>query len=272
MADYVRPDMLVEGAWLVEHLNDPNLRIVDCDSRDAYRRGHISGAVFPSDTFLKDPEDRRFIMRPDQFAAEMKSLGIDDETLVIAYDQASNTAARLWWALNYYGHPNVKVLNGSWNQWLAEGRPITITPSMHSTPKPFTASPNPAMYATAEYIMEHLENPGVVVLDVRSDGEWDGSNTRGNKRQGHMPGAVHLEWTNNLNPDQIKRWKSADELRSMFDVAGVTPDKEVVTVCQGGIRAAQAAFTLSLLGFERVRNYDGSFHDWGNREDTPIVT
>jgi thiosulfate/3-mercaptopyruvate sulfurtransferase len=86
-----------------------------------------------------------------------------------------------------------------------------------------------------------------------------------------MPGAVHMEWTNNLTPDDEKRWKSADELRSMFEAAGVTPDKQVVTVCQGGIRAAQAAFTLALLGYEDVRNYDGSFGEWGNRDDTPIV-
>ena len=272
MTDYARGDMLVEGAWLQDHLNDTNLRIVDCDTRDAYRRGHIPGAVFPSDTFLKNPDDRRFIMTPDQFAAEMKSLGIDDDTLVIAYDQASNTASRLWWALNYYGHSNVKVLNGSWNQWLAEGRPVTIAPASHTTSDPFTPKPNEAVYASAEYIMEHLSDPAVLVLDVRSDGEWDGTVTRNNKRQGHMPGAVHLEWTHNLAPDGNKRWKTADELKSMFEGAGVTPDKEVVTVCQGGIRAAQAAFTLSLLGFDKVRNYDGSFGDWGNREDTPIVT
>lgn len=271
MADYGRNDMLVEGAWLQEHLNDPGLRIVDCDVRDAHRRAHIPGAVFPSDTFLKNPADRRFIMTPEQFAVEMQSLGIDNDTLVIAYDQASTTAGRLWWALNYYGHANVRVLNGGWNQWVVEGRPISIEPVTPVTSQPFTALPNPDMYATAEYIMANLETPEVVVLDVRSDGEWDGSNSRGNKRQGHMPGAVHLEWTHNLTDDDMKRWKPADDLRAMFEAAGVTPDKEVITVCQGGIRAAQAAFTLHLLGFEKVRNYDGSFSDWGNRDDTPIV-
>ena len=86
-----------------------------------------------------------------------------------------------------------------------------------------------------------------------------------------MPGAVHLEWTHNLTSDPSKRWKSADELKAMFEAAGVTPDKEIVTVCQGGIRAAQAFFTLNLLGYDKVRNYDGSFSDWGNRDDTPIV-
>ena len=270
MADYARPE-LIEGAWLQEHLNDPNLRIVDTDPPAAYARAHIPGAVCPIDNFLKNPEDRRFIMTPDQFATEMQRLGIDDDTFVVAYDAASTTAGRLWWALNYYGHPNVKVLNGGWNQWLLEGRPMTMEQTKVSTSKPFTPKPNPDMYATAEYIMEHLEKPGFVVLDVRSDGEWEGTNTRGNKRQGHMPGAVHLEWTNNLSADPTKRWKTAEELKAMFEAAGVIPDKEVVTVCQGGIRAAQAAFTLNLLGYEKVRNYDGSFSDWGNRDDTPIV-
>jgi thiosulfate/3-mercaptopyruvate sulfurtransferase len=270
MADYARDDLLVEGAWLQEHLNDPNLRIVDCDTRDAYRKAHIPGAVFPSDTFLKNPDDRRFVMTPEQFAAEMKSLGINDDTFVVAYDQAAQTATRMWWALNYYGHPNVRVLNGSWLQWVAEGRPISTKEEKHTTDKPFTPRPNESLYASAEYIMATFDNPDVVIWDVRSSGEWDGSVTRGNKRQGHMPGACHLEWTHSYEPDEIKRWKSADALRQQLEAIGVTPDKEVVTVCQGGIRAAHAAFTLTLLGFDRVRNYDGSFSDWGNRDDTPI--
>ena len=230
MVEYARGDMLVEGAWLQEHLNDPNLRIVDCDTRDAHRRAHIPGAVFPSDTFLKNPDDRRFVMTPDQFAAEMKSLGIDDDTLVVAYDQASNTASRLWWALNYYGHTSAKVLNGSWLQWVAEGRPISTKPESHTTDKPFTPKPDESLYATAEYIMSRLDDPNVVIWDVRSDGEWDGSVTRGNKRQGHMPGAVHLEWTNNYEQDDIKRWKSADDLLEQLEACGITPEKEIITV------------------------------------------
>jgi thiosulfate/3-mercaptopyruvate sulfurtransferase len=272
MADYARGDILVEGAWLQEHLNDPNMRIVDCDVRDAYRKAHIPGAVFPSDTFLKNPDDRRFVMTPEQFIAEMKSLGISDDTLVIAYDQAAQTAARMWWALNYYGHTNVKVLNGNWLQWVADGRPISTRMESFTADKPFTPKANESLYASAEYIMSTLDNPDVVVWDVRSDGEWDGTVTRGNKRQGHMPGAKHLEWTHNYENSDVKRWKSADALKAQLDAIGVTPDKEVVTVCQGGIRAAQALFTLKLLGYEKVRNYDGSFSDWGNRDDTLIVT
>ena len=272
MADYARADQLTDGAWLQAHLNDPNLRIVDCDVRDAFRRAHIPGAACPADNFFKNPDDRRFIMQPEQFAQAMADLGIGDDSQVVTYDQGGNTAARLWWCLNYYGFTNVRVLNGGINQWLADGRPLTQATASPKQTSAFTPKPvNEAMYATAEYIMSKLEQPGVVVLDVRSDGEWNGTNTRGNKRQGHMPGAVHLEWTNNLEDGALKRWKSANELKSMFEAAGVTPDKEVITVCQGGIRAAQAAFTLSLIGYDNVRDYDGSFGDWGNRDDTPIV-
>ena len=108
-------------------------------------------------------------------------------------------------------------------------------------------------------------------FDVRSDAEWEGKNDRGNKRAGHMPGAVHIEWLNNLTSDQVQRLKPATELRAMFEKAGVTPDKEIVTVCQAGVRASHTATTLNLLGYKNVRVYDGSFGEWANREDTPIV-
>jgi thiosulfate/3-mercaptopyruvate sulfurtransferase len=280
VSDHPEADMLVDGAWLEAHLNDPNLRIVDCGSRDAYLRAHIPGAVFPADANFKDttPERSRFVMPPEQFAQAMAALGIGDETAVVAYDAAQVTAGRLWWCLQYYGHSNVRILDGGWNQWLQDKRPIAMGDardggSAAATAGPFTAVPHPEMYATAEHVMEILNNPNAIVLDVRSDGEWNGTVTRGNKRQGHMPGnAVHLEWTNYLTPDAGKRWKSGNELKAMFEAIGVTPDKEVVTVCQGGIRAAQAAFTLKLLGYKNVRNYDGSFGEWGNRDDTPIIT
>lgn len=230
MSEYSQPDLLIEGEWLEQHLRDANLRVVDCDSREAYRRAHIPGAVFPSDTFLKNPDDRRYVMTPEQFAAEMQSLGIGDDTLIIAYDQGSNTAGRMWWALNYYGHRDVKVLNGGWNQWLAEGRPITLEVPQVGATSAFTPRPDESLRATAEYIMERLDDPNVVIWDVRSEAEWNGTNTRGNKRQGHMPGAVHLEWVHNLTEDELKRWKPAGELKQQLAACGITPEKEVITV------------------------------------------
>ena len=109
-----------------------------------------------------------------------------------------------------------------------------------------------------------------MILDVRSDGEWAGKESRGNRRAGRIPGSVHIEWLHNVTPDQLHMLKPAADLRRMFEAAGVTPDKEIITVCQAGIRAAQAAMTLHLLGYENVRTYDGSFAECGNREDTPI--
>jgi thiosulfate/3-mercaptopyruvate sulfurtransferase len=203
---------------------------VDCDPPDAYRRVHIPGAVNPKDNFLKNPDDRRFIMTPEQFAAEMQRLGIGDGTDVVAYDAGSTTAGRLWWCLNYYGHTRVRVLNGGWNLWLKQGRPVTMAIADATASGPFTPRAEASLYATAEQIMAELEDPNVVVLDVRTDGEWDGTNTRGNKRTGHIPGAVHLEWVNNLTADDEKRWKSADELREMYAACGITPDKQIVTV------------------------------------------
>ena len=272
MSEFSRPEMLVDPAWVEEHLNDPNVRIVDCDPPDQYRRAHIAGAVtHHGDNYFKNPDDPRFIMEPDQFAATMSQMGIGDETAVVTYDaMGSINAARLWWCLNYYGHTNVRVLDGGWNRWLKEGRPITMAPAKPAAAK-FTPVPDESIRASAEYIMGVLDNPDVVILDVRSDGEWNGTNNRGNKRAGHMPGAVHSEWLNNITNDEANFLKSPAELRAMFEDLGVTPDKEIVTVCQGGIRAAQAMWTLKLLGYEKVRDYDGSFRDWANRDDTPIV-
>lgn len=230
MTDYAHPEMLVDGDWLQAHLDDPNLRIVDCDPPDAYRRVHIPGAVNPTDNFFKNPDDRHFIMTPAQFAAEMARLGIDDDTEVVAYDAGSTTAGRLGWCLNYYGHSKVRVLDGGWNLWLNQGRPLTMAEPKLAADSSFTPRANDSMYATAEYIMSNRERQDVVVLDVRSDGEWDGSNTRGNKRSGHIPGAVHLEWINNLTADDERRYKSADELREMYAACGITPDKEIITL------------------------------------------
>ncbi len=230
MADYVHPEMLVDGDWLQAHLEDGNVRVVDCDPPDAYRRVHIPGAVNPNDNYMKNPDDRRFIMTPEQYAAEMARLGIGDDTLVVSYDAGGTTAGRFWWSLNYYGHTNAKALNGGWNQWLKEGRPVTMVQPKVSAPSGFTPRANEAVRTTAEQIMAELDDPDVIVLDVRSIGEWDGSVTRGNKRQGHIPGSVHLEWTNNLTADDEKLWRSADELREMYAACGLTPDKKVVTL------------------------------------------
>lgn len=230
MSEFARPEMLVDGAWLAANVGDANLRIVDCDVRDAYRRAHIPGAVSPRDNRFKNPDSSVFVMEPEQFASAMAEIGVGDGSDVVAYDASGSlNAGRFWWAMTYYGHGKVHVLNGGWNLWLKEGRPVTIAEAKVE-PAVFTPRPDESIRATAEYIMEAMSRPDVVIWDVRSDGEWEGTNNRGNKRGGHIPGAVHLEWTNNLTPDDVRCLKSPDELREMLSAQGITPEKEIITV------------------------------------------
>jgi thiosulfate/3-mercaptopyruvate sulfurtransferase len=126
------------------------------------------------------------------------------------------------------------------------------------------------MMVDVEDVKAAIGRAGTVILDARSEGEWRGTETRGNRRTGHIPGAVHIDWLDNVTDDELQLLRDADGLRDMYRRAGVTPDKEIITICQAGIRAAQSATVLRLLGYENVRVYDGSFAEWGNRDDTPL--
>ena len=235
-AGYARPELLTETEWLEQHLDDPDIRIVDCDPFDVYRRAHIKGAVgIRVHHYIKQPEyptdNRKYplVAPPDTAKEVMESLGIGDGTKVVAYDSnGSLWAARLWWVLNYYGHTEVTVLNGGWKKWFDEGRPVTL-----DVPKPkaaaFDPKTNPDLVCTVEYGTANVGNPDVVYLDVRSDGEWMGTADRGNQRVGRIPNAVHLEWLNFLQDNSHKTFKEAGELRSLLEQAGVPPDREVVT-------------------------------------------
>lgn len=275
--DYPRAELLVEPEWLAEHQDDPNVRIIDCATLEAYRRAHIPGAVhLPVHYYIKEPgppgsDHGTFVMPPDQFEELMGKLGVSNDTLVVPYDDNNAlVAARLWWVLKYYGHTNAKVLNGGWHRWLTENRPVTF----HATrpqPTTFKATPNPDIIVSAEDLMQQYQDPGCQVLDARTDAEWEGKNDRGNKRVGRVPGAKHLEWLNFVSKDDTRRFLPEDELRKLIEQAGFSPDKTTITYCQGGIRAAHAAFVLELLGWDNVRVYDGSMRDWANRDDTPLT-
>jgi thiosulfate/3-mercaptopyruvate sulfurtransferase len=233
---YAQPELLVETDWLAERLDDPHLRLVDCDPLEVFRRAHIKNALgIPVHHYIKQPEytvDPRaypLVAPPDTMKALMERMGIGDDNLVVAYDSFGCLwAARLWWVLCYYGHTNVKVLNGGWKKWFDEGRPVSIDrPSL--PPSTFTPRPNPDVLCTLDYGRANVGNADVVFLDVRSDEEWDGSNNRGNKRAGRIPGAVHLEWLNFVTADKYQTIKPAHELRAMLEAVGATPDKEIVT-------------------------------------------
>jgi len=277
LADYAHPELLAEPEWLATVLDDPKVRVIDCATVEAYRRAHIPGAVqLPVHYYIKerDPEGSdhgTLVMPPAEFEDLMAKLGVSNDTTVVTYDDNNGlVASRLWWVLKYYGHTNAKVLNGGWHRWLTEGRPVTF----HGTRAPkgsFSATPNPDIYATVDYLKDMHANPACQVLDARTDQEWDGTNDRGNKRSGRVPGAHHMEWVRFVATDDNRKFLPAAEIEALLKSAGIERDKPTITYCQGGIRAAHAAFVMELLGYKDVRVYDGSMREWANREDTPLT-
>lgn len=234
--EYNQPELLVETGWLAENLDDPQIRIVDCDPFESYQRAHIPNAIgIPVHHYIKEPEyisDSRkhpLVAPPDTIKALMEGMGIGDENLVITYDSNGCLwSSRFWWVLNHYGFTNVKVLNGGWNKWVEEGHTVSIQPSS-TPPASFTPRVNPKLLCTLKYGQANIGNSDVVFLDVRSDGEWSGTNDRGNRRAGRIPGAVHLEWLNFVTDDTYKTIKPAADLRAMLAAVGATPDKEIIT-------------------------------------------
>jgi thiosulfate/3-mercaptopyruvate sulfurtransferase len=276
--DYAHPEIVAEPDWLAAHAHDADVRVIDCAVLEAYRRAHIPGAVhMPVHYYIKEKDPAGsdhgvLVMPPGEFEELMSQLGVGPNTTVVSYDDNNGyIAARLWWVLRYYGHTKAKVLNGGWHRWLTEGRPVTF----HATRAPraqFKAAPaNADIYATCQLLLEKYADSNWQVFDARTDAEWDGTNDRGNRRAGHVPGARHLEWVKFVTSDDQRRLRPAGEIQRLLDEAGFVRGKPTITYCQGGIRAAHAFFILHLMGYEGMRVYDGSMREWANRDDTPLV-
>ncbi len=228
MADYARADLLVETDWLADHLGDPNVRVVEMAQEGGdFEAGHIPGAALSPTWQIKGTENTRLVAPPDEAKAWFESVGIGDDTLVVGYDRFhSRDAGRLWWVLNYYGHTNVKVLNGGWTKWLAEGRAVASGPSTVAAGGAFTPKgPDHEIESTVEKLKDAIGRDDVVIWDVRSDAEYSGENARGNARFGHVPGAVHLEWTHLMAADDT--FKPPEELEALTRGLGITPEKTV---------------------------------------------
>jgi thiosulfate/3-mercaptopyruvate sulfurtransferase len=226
---YARPELLAETDWLAEHLDDPSIRIVDCDEFPAYQRLHIQGAVgLRVHHYLKGSDDTN-LMGPDEFARVMSQHGIGNEHTVVAYDGMGGLyAARLWWALDHYGHSNAKVLNGGFTKWFAEGRPVTQD-QPHVDRAKFEVRPGSHSICGIDDMREAIERDDTVIWDVRSRGEHTGEDPRQNRHGGHIPGAVHMEWMElTAPPARSGILLPPDEMRRKLEQAGITPEKRVL--------------------------------------------
>ena len=197
----------------------------------------------------------------------LASRGVSHDVPVVVYDDISGIrAARAFWFLEFFGHPDTRLLDGGYGAWVARALPVTRA-AEKPRPTDWTGTRDQARLADWRDVRDRLDDAAVVILDTRSEGEYCGTTVRA-ARGGAVPGAVHLEWTNNLSTDG--RFKSAADLRAMYQGAGIGPEREVVTYCQGGYRAAHSYVALRLIGYPRVRNYIGSWKEWGDRTDLPI--
>jgi thiosulfate/3-mercaptopyruvate sulfurtransferase len=271
MAEYANPQLLIAPRELAELIRNAGTAplILDLRPPEAYAAGHIPGAIHIdlwgvslTDT---DPAPLKAFMWMIEHVLAIH--GVTESTPIVVYDEQSGVrAARAFWFLEYFGHPSVRLLDGGFGAWEREQLPTT----RDAGPPPkseWTGDRVDKTIATWRDVYDALSRVDAVIVDARSDGEYCGTTVRA-KRGGAVPGAVHLEWTRNLTPQGT--FKPAGELARMYTDAGVTPDKEVITYCQGGYRAAHSYLALRLLGYPRVRNYVGSWKEWGDRDDLPV--
>ena len=261
------PELLADTDWLA----DPRVRIVDARAPQQYESSHIPGAVnldgFGSDIPRAANAD---MADPQEFERIAGRVGIDNDMTVVVYDAPSQRMGMVAWTFLYYGHRDVRILDGGFDKWSAEGRPVST--DMPDYPRTtYVAKSVAEVYCSLADAKAGQGRSDFVFWDTRTPAEYEGtvSGFGGLPRMGRIPGAVHLEWTELLDPE-TKTLKPASELRQLLESRGITPDKEVASYCQGGARGALAAVVLRILGYDRARAYPGSFAQWSGQPDTPV--
>ena len=280
--EYVNPDALVETDWLAQRLDDASIRIVDAtwfmpnvdrSATDEVAACHIPGALHWDFDAIADPTDPLPHMVPGatEFAHFMAGMMISNTTRVIAYDRTGmSNAPRAWWTLRYFGHENVSVLNGGLKKWMAEGH-STDTSGPNGASGDFTATVQPMRIRSREEVIANIKNAEEQVLDARAAGRFTGVDPepRAGMRSGHIPGSLNLPFGNLIDPE-TGLFRDADAMAGCFKDAGIDMNQPVITSCGSGVTACVLALGLHLLGHEDVAVYDGSWTEWGGREDTPI--
>ena len=276
--DYANPQMLVSTDWVAQHLNDPKVRIVESDEDVLlYDIGHVPNAVkIDWHTDLNDPLVRDYL-NADQFSALLQAKGIAADTTVVFYGDKNNWwACYALWVFKLFGFEDTRIMNGGRKKWIDEGRDVSkVVPSFPKTNYQAPPRDDHKIRAFRKDVRSHLEQKGALV-DVRSPGEYSGQllhmpdyPQEGALRGGHIPGARNIPWARAVQEDGT--FKSVDALKELYQSQGIVPDKEVIAYCRIGERSSHTWFVLTyLLGYPHVRNYDGSWTEWGNLVGAPI--
>ena len=278
MAEYAHPESLVSTQWVADHGGDANVRLVEVDvDTSAYDEGHVAGAVsFNWQSQLQQNVVRDIVSR-SEMEALLSSSGISPDTTVILYGDNNNWfAAWAFWQLKYYGHNDVRLMNGGRALWLAEGRPVTTDVPSHAATQYSITAENGDLRALRDYVLQAVNSGSHALVDVRSPDEFSGALNappnvpqEGSQRNGHIPGAANIPWGQAVNEDGT--FKSVDELSALYGGKGVDGSRETIAYCRIGERSSHTWFVLSqLLGYDNVRNYDGSWTEWGSIVGAPI--
>jgi thiosulfate/3-mercaptopyruvate sulfurtransferase len=271
-------DVLVETEWLADHAKDANVRVFEVDvDTSAYDQGHIAGAVgLDWKTDLQQHPVRDLVEKKELEALLSKS-GVTPSTTIVAYGDNNNWfAAWFFWLLKYYGHKDVKLVNGGRAKWIAEKRPVSNEAPTYARSEYRAATPDASIRALRDYVLDKVVSDSAKIVDVRSPKEYAGEllapenlPQEGAQRGGHIPGAQNIPWATAVAEDG--RFKSADELKSIYGAKGIDGKGETIAYCRIGERSAHTWFVLRyLLGHDRVRNYDGSWTEWGSLIGVPI--
>jgi len=278
MSNYVHPEYLVETDWVAAHLNDPSVRLIESDEDPLlYPMGHIPGAVQVDwFTTLQHPLRRDFLTK-ETFEETCSNLGISNDTTLVFYGDKSNWfACYALWLFQYYGHEKVRIMNGGRLKWEKEGRELVKDVPSYPKTKYVATGPNKAIRAFRDEVLAQ-SNARKPLVDVRSPKEYSGELTHmpnypqeGATRGGHIPGAVSIPWSQAVN-EADSTFKTPEELRDLYEGKNVKSDNEVIAYCRIGERSSLTWFVLKyLLGYPNVKNYDGSWTEWGNLVDAPI--